>query len=450
MIMESITTIKSHSQAGIALVLALLLLLVMTLLGVAAMGNINMQERMAGNANLQAQAFEAASAGVSNSINYVKLDAFTGFECGTTIADEDADVIIWGPTCWADPNSGECMEFGEEDEGVFLRQRMYCLKHPETARSQLFVLSRGEVRSGSRPVALRDIEVRLDIGSDGGTPAEDCTALCFPGGNANDIALASSNRFTIDGGITVGSPPLFDALSDAIENAPRGNYLPLDEPVIFSETMPSPWNDPALIWAFTEALREIAVANHASGCNNCYFENGFSSSGNNNFGTEANPQVTYVNGDLNLSGSPQGHGILIVNGDLSWRGAAQFYGLVIVLGESMTVTGGGNGGIEGSLILAPVGPSGGTSFGSIDLDFHSKGPGGAGGGTQLYKHDCDLLDMSAGLLVPVPDNPNPDLGLWTPGCESANENIFLEGPEDLIIASWRENIGWREEFVGSN
>lgn len=60
--------IKHGRSGGVALVIALVLLLVLTILGIGAMNNTLMQERMAGNANLQALAFQAASAGIRDSL----------------------------------------------------------------------------------------------------------------------------------------------------------------------------------------------------------------------------------------------------------------------------------------------------------------------------------------------------------------------------------------------
>ena len=56
-------------QAGAVLVFSILVLLILTVLGVASMSSSNMQERMAGNARLEAEAFEAASAGVSDPVS---------------------------------------------------------------------------------------------------------------------------------------------------------------------------------------------------------------------------------------------------------------------------------------------------------------------------------------------------------------------------------------------
>jgi len=52
-------------------------------------------------------------------------------------------------------------------------------------------------------------------------------------------------------------------------------------------------------------------------------------------------QTTYVPGNLQITGGPQGNGVLIVNGDLDIHGGLEFYGLIIVKGV-IKFTGGGS------------------------------------------------------------------------------------------------------------
>ncbi|MGH8279464.1 MAG: pilus assembly PilX family protein, partial [Gammaproteobacteria bacterium] len=59
------TVHKTARQQGFVLVTALILLLILTLLGLAAAQSTSMQEQMAGNQRNQALAFEAAEAGLS-------------------------------------------------------------------------------------------------------------------------------------------------------------------------------------------------------------------------------------------------------------------------------------------------------------------------------------------------------------------------------------------------
>jgi hypothetical protein len=51
-------------------------------------------------------------------------------------------------------------------------------------------------------------------------------------------------------------------------------------------------------------------------------------------------QVTYVPGNLKITSSSLGNGILVVDGDLEINGGLQFYGLILVKGV-VSFTGGG-------------------------------------------------------------------------------------------------------------
>jgi len=69
-------------------------------------------------------------------------------------------------------------------------------------------------------------------------------------------------------------------------------------------------------------------------------------------GTNANPQITYVNGDFDF-GNGSGSGVLVVTGTLSFNGNATFNGLILVIGQGIvTESGGGSGGFNGSVFVA--------------------------------------------------------------------------------------------------
>ncbi|HXE90467.1 MAG TPA: hypothetical protein VNK82_05825 [Terriglobales bacterium] len=53
------------------------------------------------------------------------------------------------------------------------------------------------------------------------------------------------------------------------------------------------------------------------------------------------PQITYIPGNLQITGNTQGNGVLLVDGDLNISGGLQFYGLVIVKGV-IKFSGGGS------------------------------------------------------------------------------------------------------------
>lgn len=73
-------------------------------------------------------------------------------------------------------------------------------------------------------------------------------------------------------------------------------------------------------------------------------------------GTASNPKITYINGDVQLSGNASGYGVMIVNGDLKMSGNFTFYGILIVYGQSQVTTmTTGNAGIFGSSIFVGQG-----------------------------------------------------------------------------------------------
>jgi hypothetical protein len=159
--MNTARSIDKQGQRGVVLVVSLALLIVITILGVAAMSAVNMQERMAGNSALQARAFETASAGVSGSIAFVEAHMPESWNCGSII--DDAAYANWSDveTGWLDV-SGNAVT-GTPADGEVLWRKMYCLAHAEVPRTQIFVLNRGQVFTGGTSIALRDIELRVDI-----------------------------------------------------------------------------------------------------------------------------------------------------------------------------------------------------------------------------------------------------------------------------------------------
>ena len=69
-------------------------------------------------------------------------------------------------------------------------------------------------------------------------------------------------------------------------------------------------------------------------------------------GTFAEPKITYVTGDVHLSGTATGSGIMIINGNVTMSGQFTYYGMLIVYGQSSIQTDiVGNGGIYGSTAL---------------------------------------------------------------------------------------------------
>lgn len=494
-------------QAGTALVFSLLLLLILTLLGISSMNNTLMQERMAANTRIQTALFESASAGVSDAVGYV-FDPENWPDCGNDVFCEEKKVTIDGkevtfdkricghsgtslgtdghtltvpaPT-ETDPSATKTIPGWSTDFGGYqtvagdtgYQQRMYCLGDEDAPNnpSQLFVLTRASMQDAEGDAvgltASREIEVRVGRRQPGDFPPPPISALNPLG----TVAPGSSNSLSVIG--ECGPAVLTDenddrTFIDAVRDDRIGNYEGGIQDIDPGDGFGDPWDDPAAIRAFVDGIvGTLATPDVASPVFGVKYEGeGPYSFNSETFGTRPNrikpsgeidmttgdPQITYFDGDVSMGGSVSGSGILIVEGDLSWTGTPAFDGLILVLGGSADFTGGGDGGTTGSLILTDLESAlADPDTSTVDLVW---GPdndkGGKGGGNQTWAANCSLLEkfmFADGLLDPATSaNINgtsvPLTDVWNINCE-CSEITF--GDPELMITSWRENIGWRDD-----
>ncbi|MGE0406728.1 MAG: hypothetical protein AB7O65_10530, partial [Candidatus Korobacteraceae bacterium] len=109
-------------------------------------------------------------------------------------------------------------------------------------------------------------------------------------------------------------------------------------------------------------------------------------------GSPSVPQVTFVDGNLTLSGTQNGAGILFVTGTLSTSGNFSFKGIILVVGDGVWNSNGGGGGrVDGGVFIANIYSStthnSGTllstpSGGAVSLDWDG------GGGNGIYYDSC--------------------------------------------------------------
>jgi hypothetical protein len=455
------------TQRGVVLVVGLLLLLAMTLVAVGSMSATHMQERMAGNHRTQALAFNAASIGAADAVNYYISKRDAGELPGPC---RTAASVAWGPTT---PDTSNAATLGMP-AGTELRRSLACVtqSNPDCAglgagecpdfRSQLLVLNQGRVIVAGQAVAQREVEVRIDYLLPPGQGISGCSGICMPGCNWTDpIELANSRQFVVDGGeygdpaISVGCDQFAEALiEEAEDNGRLGNYSwQGDGPGIQESDIGPPWDSISNVQVFADFVKAQALALQpvsgvtTTGCgdgtgNNrngpCYVDpptGTYSNSGNWNFGTPASPRFTFIDGNASVSGGTTGAGIMVVNGNLDWAGTPDFKGLIVVLGGSFTISGGGGGDTVGSIIVAnTLNPTLDGGFGPATLDI-------AGGGNHNIQFDCDLLRSQWQTMLGA--DPR-----WEPECGPGDPNDPLaKGPPEPSITSWRESLGWRRSGI---
>jgi hypothetical protein len=118
-----------------------------------------------------------------------------------------------------------------------------------------------------------------------------------------------------------------------------------------------------------------------------------------NVGTDAAPVINVVKGDLTLGGGFSGAGILVVEGTLTMSGNPSYNGVILVIGKGVfNKNGGGNGTMNGSILVANLNNSGGTP-----IALGANNPPGAptinwnGGGNATIQYDsCWINDVTNG------------------------------------------------------
>ncbi len=106
--------------------------------------------------------------------------------------------------------------------------------------------------------------------------------------------------------------------------------------------------------------------------------------------TAANPMTIFVDGDLDLTSWHQtGYGLLAVTGQLTYDPDASWEGIVLVIGKGI-VTGahGGNGRIDGAMVVAQTRNSDGTLQPGPGLGASSVSMSPAMGGYGIYYNSC--------------------------------------------------------------
>ncbi|MEO8574580.1 MAG: hypothetical protein ABI481_11470, partial [Pyrinomonadaceae bacterium] len=176
------------------------------------------------------------------------------------------------------------------------------------------------------------------------TPAQPASSFHFALGNSN--AMLYSGR---DAASTDISPPIgawgdnnVGDIFEEIDDVSRSNRIVGEPSDITTDTPP---------WLSTPGNLDEYVQMQAAAAfpQGRYFANGVQPT---TFGNPNGTGLTICDGNCELSGD--GGGIMIVTGKLTLRGNFSFKGIIIVTGQGgVDRRGGGNGVIEGNMIIAP-------------------------------------------------------------------------------------------------
>lgn len=385
-----------RGQTGaMALVVGVILFFGATLIALYTTDPVRTEQQMAGNEYRSFQALNAAEAGLGyvQSI-FVSYDV-DNLDCGPHFLGPDNNrgsfqiVRIDGQACsdFEAPSDVAAIGYvtldieveGRSDDGSAIRQ----------LSQSVFLMDFGE---GASEGSLAPLNFAGDV----------------------DFEAPNSNSFRVDGSggpaISLQDAANRDAVINAIAEVGRAdNY---DGPISdggFGE----PWDNPNMLNDFVSAIE--AEANIISG--------------NHSLGGGDGPMegVNVVEGDMDFDGNASGKGILVVKGGLTTSGTPKFDGLIIVLGGSYTVTGGGQGGLEGSMFVSNlIENNGNYEYG--ETTFQS-----SGGGNADFNYNFSALNEARDLL----SQQARDLWYLEDPAGPSGPNIYGAGIQTGIIAgSW--------------
>jgi hypothetical protein len=401
---------KFKRQGGMALVVGLILLLAATVVTLMAMQGSRTQERMSSNQNNKAVSFMAAEYGASAFLTALKEG---GFDPDNWSADMSISSTSASPTSLPDGDGAFWIEIADPDANPL-------------AINVFGVV----VDDGGSFLAQSQLVVEVDYApppSGGGAGTGGAINLV---GKVNTFEVPNSNALQVNGhgGPAVGVTT--DDERSAIENAlnDKGrldNYIGGIAEIDYGPL----WRDPSILQNF------VSEACNSAGAARCSNTVPSGTVGNKNNAASYEHQVTVVKGDatVEFKGNDSGAGILIVYGDLVTKGTPSWDGIIIVLGGEYKVTGGGNGGIDGSLYVLDVDTSKPDwEFGDDGIVFASDG-----GGTADFDYNCEQIETAIGNLNEAAR------AIWgdTDGCDDDSSGPGDDDGDD----EWRYKVNrWAE------
>jgi hypothetical protein len=223
-------------------------------------------------------------------------------------------------------------------------------------------------------------------------------------GSGDSFTGANSNNYQVDGndvggcGTAAGSAPAVPAIGvpagdstdktaiiTQIDNTVNNNQNKMNnyygsggtspdvEAVSLPSTMTSVGALQTLVSQLKNDITQPVITGPATGLSNP--------------GTSDSPQIIYVNGDLTVSGSTIGTGILIVTGNLVFKGTAEWDGLVLVVGKGNFTMDGTNT-FKGAVLVADTLDASGGVLNVLGGAQGTVAGGGSSNGGIFYSAGC--------------------------------------------------------------
>ena len=269
--------------------------------------------------------------------------------------------------------------------------------------TQVFLItSMAETASGSRAITQMEAAPNLASFNLPGALTLTGDVPTFEAPNSNNFFIHGNDANSCGETAITAKPAISVYNDDAVSLI--GGGLPRPDHYTGTGTIPNVVNSSASAgdaMSTPEGIESLANAIAAMTGTNTYGANPSSF----DLGSADNPQFSVVNGDLSLTGSTTGYGVLVIrNGNLTLGGDFSWNGVIFVIGNAtIEANGGGHGQINGSMFISKTKDGTGgllTTLGNADLDW----AGGGGNGIQ-YDHCYVENYLSQVPFVPISTTP---------------------------------------------
>jgi Tfp pilus assembly protein PilX len=382
------------NQKGIALIAAILMLVVLSVLGIIAVNVTTIGAKITGNTRTSKQAFYLAEAGVERARELLRTRLMVS---GVKLSDElnsvkGVDGVL--------VDSAVVSNFSTADDIPYINSttlgngsfKVYLTNDAaEGVTSTTDTNGRVTLTSfGNGPDNSQAI-IQVTVLKAGGVPALP-GAITMPGPNAAFNA-GSSNVSTYSGdathpAIAVNSGTSQTSIITGIQGPPdrSSKYTGMGiTPSVVNMTIPDPWGNLTKLQSLYQNLQGMADFTSSTAP-------GFT------LGNTSNPKVVVIDGDYTMGGGSSGAGILLVTGTLTLNGNINYDGMVLVMGKGSIIrNGGGCGVISGGIFIANIaGPDGNINT-TDDNAWGTPSWTTNGGGTSdvdyVFASENDALEM---------------------------------------------------------
>jgi PilX N-terminal len=357
---------KNKDQKGIALVTAILMLVVLSVIGIIAVNITTIGAKITGNTRTSKQAFYIAEAGIEAARELLRIRI-----AGGSTVSAQLDLVKGADGSLTDSNN--VANFSTSDDVPFINTtplgngsyKVYLTNDNEPSggvtsltdtNSQVTLTSFGYGPDNSLAIIQATV-LRVPIPNLPGAISLPGPHVSFNAGNSNAVSVEGEAYPAVAvnsvefGGSDVSRTEVIDGIPpNRLDKYTGEGYDGTTSPVtpsVKNMSFPDPWGNLSQLQTLYQNLKDMSDFNSPS-------NPGFT------LGSDSDPKLVVIDGDYTVPGGATGSGILLVTGNLVFNGDIDYNGIILVIGKgSLTRSGAGNGNINGGIYVANIaGPDG--------------------------------------------------------------------------------------------